>query len=61
MTLKKLMRSFNGFNKLMIRRQLNKNTLKFTRKCVTDFFDYCKKKEIKKISDDIIEKYYIDK
>lgn len=61
MKLKKLMQSFNGFNKLMIKKQLNKNTLKFTQKCVTDFFEYCKKNEIKKISDDILEKYYIDK
>ena len=50
MTLKKLMQNFNGFYKLMIKKQLNKNTLKFTQKCVTDFFEYCKKNEIKKLA-----------
>ena len=61
MKLKKLMQSFNGFNKLMTSKQLNKKTLKFTRECVIDFFEYCKKNKIKKISNDVLEKYYIDK
>lgn len=61
MTLKKLKQSFNGFNKLMIRKQLNKYTLKFTQECVIDFFEYCNKSNIKKISDNILERYYIDK